>query len=545
MRILAERLADSGLPTLRFDYHGTVDSPGYDDDPDRVSTWLGNIRNAITWMRQTTGVEEIALIGLRLGATMAAIVASEQTGIKRLALLAPPTSGRAYTREVQLSGRVMVPIGADGLEREAPSDSITMAGFKLTNQTISDLRGIDVLKLKTAPASYVLILQSEGRPGEDAVAKHLEHLGASVTKRSFRDYQRMISDPTDSRPCLETIDAVVRWMNEDAPSLACSRQTQITPMVIRDEQWTEEALRFGADDRMVGILCHPARPAPGQPCIAIGNTGRDYHIGWARSTVLLARHLANHGIASLRFDLPGIGDSLAVKPRRLASLYKKKTAVHLSVAIDVLEKRGFELIYLYGRCSGAYNAFQAAQRDTRVRRLILCNIQRYVWRIGDAIEFAYVDSIHLLRQPLGKVVFGAGKASTRLSDRVRTNCIRVLMACFRTARDIIIWGARKSVAIYNDGPGLVSWVRNFTGHGGRMLFVYSSNDLGFPHFEKLFGKNGAHIRDVPGVSIQFVEGADHNFTEPHMQRHFERIITEFVLDNSNKPPLDMVRPESV
>jgi pimeloyl-ACP methyl ester carboxylesterase len=529
MRLLAERLAESGLPTLRFDYHGTVDSPGCDDDPDRVATWLGNIRNAITWMRQTTGVEEVALVGLRLGATMAAVVAAEEVGIERLALLGPAPSGRVYTREMQLSGRVMVPIGAESLEREVSSDAVTMAGFKLADQTTSDLREVNVLKLKVAPAPHVLILQSEGRPGEEALANHLEHLGADVTKRSFRDYQRMMSDPTDSRPCLESIDVIVRWLREELPNLPHRGQTQIVPVTIRDECWTEEPLQFGERDRMVGILCCPDRPAPGEPCVAIGNTGRDYRIGWARSTVLLARHLANHGIASLRFDLPGIGDSLAAEPAKLAKLYKKKTAIQFSVAIDELERRGLDHIYLYGRCSGAYNAFQAAQRDSRVRNLILCNIQRYVWHTGDAIEFAYVDNIHLLRRPLGKVVFGAANPSAGLLDRVRTNFVRAFMACFRTAREIIIWGAQKSVALYNDGPGLISWVRQFTGRGGRLLFVYSSNDLGLPHFEKLFGKEGTHIRDVPGVSIEFVEGADHNFTEPHMQRRFESIVTRFIL----------------
>ena len=40
LRLLAERLAAQGLPTVRFDYHGTGDSLGDDRLPGRVPAWL-------------------------------------------------------------------------------------------------------------------------------------------------------------------------------------------------------------------------------------------------------------------------------------------------------------------------------------------------------------------------------------------------------------------------------------------------------------------------------------------------------------------------
>ena len=38
LRHLCDRLAAAGIPALRFDYHGTGDSPGSDLDPDRLGT---------------------------------------------------------------------------------------------------------------------------------------------------------------------------------------------------------------------------------------------------------------------------------------------------------------------------------------------------------------------------------------------------------------------------------------------------------------------------------------------------------------------------
>src|ERR1051326_1485403 len=51
MRHLADRLAARGIPALRFDYDGTGDSAGTDEDPDRLTAWLGSIREAIAYVR--------------------------------------------------------------------------------------------------------------------------------------------------------------------------------------------------------------------------------------------------------------------------------------------------------------------------------------------------------------------------------------------------------------------------------------------------------------------------------------------------------------
>src|SRR5437667_5172473 len=77
LRHLADRLARAGIPALRFDYQGIGDSPGGDLDPGRVAAWQASIRAAIRQAQLLSGRPRVCVIGLRLGATLAATVSVE------------------------------------------------------------------------------------------------------------------------------------------------------------------------------------------------------------------------------------------------------------------------------------------------------------------------------------------------------------------------------------------------------------------------------------------------------------------------------------
>ncbi len=100
VRYLADTLARAGVPALRFDYHGTGDSPGTDLDPGRVTRWLADVRRAIDDARARSGRARVCLIGIRLGATLAALASAERA-VDQLVLWGPAVSGRRYVREMQ------------------------------------------------------------------------------------------------------------------------------------------------------------------------------------------------------------------------------------------------------------------------------------------------------------------------------------------------------------------------------------------------------------------------------------------------------------
>jgi pimeloyl-ACP methyl ester carboxylesterase len=126
-RVLAGKLEAAGYATMRFDYAGTGDSSG-DSGAFGIDDWLDDIAAAIEALRLDSGVSRVALVGLRLGGTLAALHARRPNArIAHLLLWDPVVDGCAYLRELgQLhraylqaeTGRLLPDLG------DAPTESL-------------------------------------------------------------------------------------------------------------------------------------------------------------------------------------------------------------------------------------------------------------------------------------------------------------------------------------------------------------------------------------------------------------------------------------
>jgi uncharacterized protein len=89
MRQLAVRLSACGFHTLRFDYFGTGDSGGEDSEASPAAA-EADVESAIEGLRDIVGAARVTLIGLRLGATLAARAAMRrQENVEALVLWDP------------------------------------------------------------------------------------------------------------------------------------------------------------------------------------------------------------------------------------------------------------------------------------------------------------------------------------------------------------------------------------------------------------------------------------------------------------------------
>jgi len=118
---------------------------------------------------------------------------------------------------------------------------------------------------------------------------------------------------------------------------------------------------------LLGVIAEPELPARVGVVIVVG--GPQYRAGSHRQFVLLARSLAEAGVASLRFDLRGMGDSEG--PRTDF----EHAQADIRAAIDALcgAVPRVEQVVLWGLCDGASASALYAGGDRRVAGLALFN----------------------------------------------------------------------------------------------------------------------------------------------------------------------------
>src|ERR1700722_15145984 len=101
LRSFEEAASELGMPTLQFDYLGTGDSAEIDAEADQLTAWTQDVIAAVNELRRRTGVHQVCLLGVRLGALLAALAASECAAVTSLILVAPIISGRRYVRSLR------------------------------------------------------------------------------------------------------------------------------------------------------------------------------------------------------------------------------------------------------------------------------------------------------------------------------------------------------------------------------------------------------------------------------------------------------------
>ena len=136
----------------------------------------------------------------------------------------------------------------------------------------------------------------------------------------------------------------------------------------------EEVLRAGSERSLVGVASFPDGPA--KSGVVLLNAGLVHRVGPGRLWVSLARNLSQLGLATLRIDFSGVGDS--AESAGLAR-FEVSAPREARAAMDALQAAsGVQRFALIGLCSGAEIAFKTALEDSRVHTLVLINSPRFL-----------------------------------------------------------------------------------------------------------------------------------------------------------------------
>lgn len=171
LRVLADRLALQGADVLRFDWRGSADSAGDDEDA-CLSAWCEDAQMAHAELLARARPQRVIWLGVRLGATVALQAAA---GLSReLVLLEPVLDGAALLAQWQQAH-------GDLLERAYPVTNTARRqvlrkltepqmsealGFGLSPTFITELRAVQPVSLPPLPAGTRAALLAHGElPG--------------------------------------------------------------------------------------------------------------------------------------------------------------------------------------------------------------------------------------------------------------------------------------------------------------------------------------------------------------------------------------------
>jgi alpha-beta hydrolase superfamily lysophospholipase len=364
--LLAGQLEATGFAVLRFDYVGTGDSAGEGAAHERVGAWRASLSQAVRYVRRL-GVSRVGLLGLRLGAVLAALEAATDRSLDAVALWDPCASGRTFVREQ----RALAALSLEGTESAGEVDttvdparepgSLPLLGWVLGPRARSELEALSLDGLGT-PAPHSLVLLRDDRPMPGALrpwkADPAVEWVTAVGQGELIDVL-----PNESQVPMQSLSAISSWFDQVMPRdlrpLHVRTRTEVSVPVAGSSVIRERAVRLGE----VGLFAMVTEALGSLPSatVLLLNAGVIQHVGPARLWVTLARQLAARGLRVVRLDLSGLGDSPVRAGQTPHLAHPLEAMDDLELVLDGLGLDAEEVI-VAGLCSGAYHAIEAGLR---------------------------------------------------------------------------------------------------------------------------------------------------------------------------------------
>lgn len=530
LRHLAEASARNGFITLRFDLDGCGDSAGNDSDSERVESWIASVLDACDRVR-SAGARQLLLVGIRLGATLAALAAQRRDDVAALVAFNAVIRGKTWLRELHAFQRAM---DLQPPAEDTEADGQEAGGFLLTARTCGTLETIDLARAG-APAQRVLILDRDDLPARDAWRRHLEPLGCNVTQRSIPGYMEMMVDPHFSRVAQAFIDACVEYARElpapadvraEAPESPLRTSARLN---VGDKEIEETVVSPGAG--MFGILSEPVGGKTERGLIVL-NAGAIRHVGANRFDVTFARQLAAEGMSVLRVDLSGLGDSPARAGQMENEVFGPHSIEDVGICVDWMRARGVRELTAGGLCAGASHALSAVLAGQPIDAACLVNCPVFAPKAGfrPSEDQRFKDIAH----------YNKSVKSTRSWRKLLSGNVDLRRIARVAIWKVVLEGkhvageAARRIGV----PMPHDLSRRFTAlarRGVRLHFLYSGDDPGLVRLAVEAGSSVPKLCRAGQFSMQVFSGANHIFTQRWAQASLRQALSQILLTDTVSP----------
>jgi uncharacterized protein len=195
-KVLADRLCRDGFHVLRFDYFGTGDSAGNDDEVS-IAGFVADLLLADEELLRRSSYAKRSWIGLRLGASVAAM-ASAKAGVapQRMVLWEPVIDGTNYLAELEHAHDVALEdaygsrctTDAELKSQFARESGNEVLGFPLTQTFLQELNSLSLDAFAGTKTSIVDIFNNESMFGSTGdLSRCLTARGIDVRSESIAE----------------------------------------------------------------------------------------------------------------------------------------------------------------------------------------------------------------------------------------------------------------------------------------------------------------------------------------------------------------------
>ena len=541
VRAFAEAAAEVGVPALRFDYGGTGDSEDLAAEADQLVAWTQDVVAAVKELQLRTGVERVALLGIRLGALLATAAAAHLPQVCALIAVTPVVSGRRYLKELRTfelaaaqTQSALVPAATHLQSDEAVMAGpghMEVSGFFLNASTISALQQFDAAEVALPTVSDAFFIDRDDMPGAVAWSEKLAAAGLRTKYSVLPGFVGMIMRP----PNLTTVPqgmvaAAQEWLAELGGARSTVR-TEPTPAPIMRLGTTgadavdEQPILLRNDPLLFGIATQPTKGEVRRRGVILLNSGGDHHVGPRRMHVWLARRWARRGYVVMRMDISGLGDSAAQPGEQRNELFPAAAVDDIRVAVNhMVERFALHDVTLVGMCSGASHAVRAGMEGVPVDRVLAINPLVFFWENGlDVKDIQPWEVVHKPAAYMGQVfslkawrrlLFG-DVSIWRVIQIYLNRPIMALQAVLRKFARVL------HIRLKND---LGKELKDLKRRGVRVVFVFSRGDAGMRLLEIQSGLSSAELEKR--YRIRTIDGADHEFTRSKARAALEQALSE-------------------
>jgi len=544
LRYTADYFALAGIPALRFDYHGTGDSSGIEEDENRLKEWLSSINLAMDKLKELTKCDKIGLFGFRMGATLAALIA-EKTPIEFLISWAALNSGKKYIREIKL-------IQMTGKVQSENSSLLEAGGMGYWEQTVYDISKIKLKKI-TPLAKRTLIIPRDEQTSDTELYDAWNSKDINIEQQYHIGSTLMLVDAHQTVVPHKAIQNIIEWVDKDLFSkLITNNFKNIIDKKISainfnylsqffnnegksETTLNESVIYYGIDNRNIAIITETETSKMANlPTIIFSNSGANHRVGPSRLYVLLSRELSLIGYRCVRIDVPGIGDSI-ISNQELENIeYITSSSNKISDVITQLDDANYNKEYiLMGLCSGAYFSFHAAieLNKSNIFECILINPLTFYWEKGMTEEGSPTKEFSIwnwykkaITTPSSWVKLIKGRIDFKSLFNAIRNRIKIkITSKFKTKKDSNNNQDKHKSQLASD---LIKISDNNT----LIQFILSRSDPGYDILMTNSGKTVNKLKKKNRLNIDFIENADHTFSKYQPRREAINLILNHLKD---------------